>query len=180
MKHYYLDKAGLDYIADPKWDKGMSFWYRLRNALDFKKKLKYWRLKHKYGFDVRETWNVDTEMFNWIYEHICHYLVDHGYVDIEDPNTPVYKGLYLKQTLELLKKLLEDYLLYDKRASIEDDLDKLIKEENIVINTEEDNIKCFRKAIYLRKVIENQNKEKEDLYNRIFEILKIALPHIWW
>lgn len=168
-KRYYLDRIGADYIQDKK---STTFRYRLSRLFSPKawsQNHKYSRLNHKLGFDARECWNMDIEFFNWVYEHVCCFLDDHGPVDIEDKTTFSFEDMDLKQTLEKLKLLLEEYLLLEKKEDI--DIDYTINEDGVVeFNSNEE----------FKERIRKQKSARQMLYDAIFYVLKAALPYIWW
>lgn len=168
-KRYYLDRIGADYIQDKK---STTFRYRLSRLFSLKawqQNHKYNKLYHKLGFDARECWNMDIEFFNWVYEHICCFLDDHGPVDIEDKTYFNFEDMDLKQTLEKLKFLIERYLLLEK----EDDIDV-----DYTIN--EDGLLEFKQNEEFKEHLRKQNLAHQMLYDAIFYVLKAALPYIWW
>ena len=58
MKHKYLEELGFDPLYETKKDKRNKKWAKERE---------------KYGFDSRETWNMDITFLAWLYEHLRMY-----------------------------------------------------------------------------------------------------------
>lgn len=58
MKHKYLEELGFDPLYETKKDKRNKKWAKERK---------------KYGFDSRETWNMDITFLAWLYEHLRMY-----------------------------------------------------------------------------------------------------------
>lgn len=64
QRNKYLDKLGID-----RKNYGLNFSSKKdKNKSKWKKQIK------KYGFDERETWNMDLIFIEWLYSHLCMYL----------------------------------------------------------------------------------------------------------
>lgn len=169
MKRYYLDQLGLDYIGNKK---AGNWRYKLHSFFRFKQNHKYRKLKRKYGFDVRETWNTDTELFYWLYERVSYLLEDHGCADFEDAGFFSFENMNLLQSMELLRDLLKEYLLFE-------DTDDYPTSPYIFEGEEMKENPEFDREDFMKYYRERHEKQTQ-LYDRIFEVLKAILPHMWW
>lgn len=74
---------------------------------------RWWRQKIKYGFDDRETWNLDFTFYLWAYEHLRMY-VDRAEGIIDLDNHPViYKGKEYSER-GLINKLMDAIIDFSK------------------------------------------------------------------
>ena len=86
---------------------------------DKKRRIK-WALERKeYGFDERETWNLDRMFIEWIYTRVMMYKeranVDTNFYKIRYKNTKITQGQAMDKILELSKQILlesDDSALY--------------------------------------------------------------------
>ena len=150
MKHKYLEEAGWTSYADNDW-KGKNIW----------RKIKYFFKKRKTGVDPRTCFDLDTEMMLWIYEHICQFLNDADTVVDLDYHKFEYEGktYTLKELLLKVKEYISNYMNAE---------DNLITGENVNKSGETDplGIRVFE-------------YEKEN-YSKVFDILKLVFPALWW
>lgn len=112
MNRYYLDKLGVH----DRWDKWIY---------DKKEEEKLKKNKRKYGFDDRETYNLDTTFYQWLYERLVRYKeLASKIIDFKSDYSHRwdYKGKSLNQ-IELIDKaiaLLEEYFTTDGKTLKED------------------------------------------------------------
>lgn len=104
MKHTYLDKAGATYRPDKITPKHLRTRFR------------HWNQRRKYGFDDRETWDMDKTFYNWLYEHLMMFN-DVTIADLEKSNQ--YKYRESSYTTAQLVDILLTYL----RTAITKDYD---------------------------------------------------------
>ena len=70
-------------------------------------RLKHWWQRRIYGFDERETWDLDKTFYTWLYEHLMMYR-DVTYVDLSQSRPHEWKGG--TYTTEDLLNILIEYL----------------------------------------------------------------------
>lgn len=170
MKRMYLERLGVPYNGSPGRYKELSFFYRLKEWFH---EFRYRRLRRKYGFETREIWNTDTEFFYWVYERVSLFLDDHGYVDLEDADTFDYEGRNLKETLELLKSIVEEYITTEDYPHC-GDFRYEIREDGALVPVGEVSEETFHKKL------DDIREKKEELYGKAFDIFRQVLPYMWW
>lgn len=82
--------------------------------------------REEYGFDNRETWNLDRIFIEWIYTRVMMYkgysIVDTSYHRIKYKDTEITQGEAIDKILELAKEILLDVdnneLFYDNSREI--------------------------------------------------------------
>ena len=82
--------------------------------------------REEYGFDNRETWNLDRIFIEWIYTRVMMYkeysIVDTSYHRIKYKDTEITQGEAMDKILELAKEILLDVdnneLFYDNSREI--------------------------------------------------------------
>ena len=78
-----------------------------------------WMLQRKlYGFDVRETWNLDVIFCEWLYEHVMAYK-EVTIVNMDNPTFEIGPKKYtmreaIDELLRCLKYLIKHEYAYDK------------------------------------------------------------------
>lgn len=116
MKHYYLDKINYD-----------NFDYHLKGD----KREKEWRKqRRKYGFDERETWNLNWRFYAWSYERLKMFK------KITNINLDFYKFDYKGKTYtqkQMINKMIKrlEYILdfnNEKQSDFEQKFQKYSKE----------------------------------------------------
>lgn len=110
MKHTYLDKAGAIYRPDQTRPK------------HFRTRLRHWKQRRLYGFDDRETWDLDKTFYNWLYERLMMFR-DAAKADMEKIR------LYTYKENEYTTAQLMDFLLICLRVAITKDYDLCSPEE---------------------------------------------------
>lgn len=82
--------------------------------------------REEYGFDNRETWNLDRIFIEWIYTRVMMYkeysIVDTSYHKIKYKDTEITQGEAIDKILKLAKEILldmdNDELFYDNSREI--------------------------------------------------------------
>lgn len=82
--------------------------------------------REEYGFDNRETWNLDRIFIEWIYTRVMMYkeysIVDTSYHKIKYKDTEITQGEAIDKILKLAKEILlnmdSDELFYDNSREI--------------------------------------------------------------
>ena len=102
MKHYYLDKINYD-----------NFDYHLKDD----KREKEWRKqRRKYGFDERETWNLNWRFYAWLYERLKMYKKVANIL-LPDYNLTEDNEVEGDETLEFLVSNLINYSKKRKKSN---------------------------------------------------------------
>lgn len=104
-----IDKYGTNFMPDDDWR--ASSWAEERE---------------EYGFDNRETWNLDRIFIEWIYTRVMMYkeysVVDMNYHKIKYKDTEITQGEAIDKILELAKEILLDVdngeMFYDNSREI--------------------------------------------------------------
>ena len=67
--------------------------------------------REEYGFDERETWNLDTTFIEWVYTRFLMYkeicIIDTGYHKIFYKNEKITQGEAIDKVLGLAKEILQ-------------------------------------------------------------------------
>lgn len=118
MEHKYLTDIGIK-EDDMPWN-----W----NPDDIRQK-EWVKEREKYGFDERETWDLDYSFHLWFYERLMMYneinCIDTSYHKFKYKNEELTLQECIDFILETLKnKLLRDIIDWDKKTS-----DKIYKQE---------------------------------------------------
>lgn len=86
---------------------------------DKKRRIKWAMERKEYGFDERETWNLDRTFIEWIYTRVMMYKeranVDTNFYKIRYKNATITQGQAMDKILELSKQILlesDDSTLY--------------------------------------------------------------------
>ena len=137
MKRKYLDDADISYKDSlPKNDDRRPVWANERKV---------------YGFDSRETWNLNDAFLKWLYERVK------MYIEINCVDLMYHKFVYHGKTLtqqEVLDLILKDIEMYYN------------------VNG------CFEKKYGNDVCLHNQ---KQFVYMReIGELWALVLPAMWW
>ena len=82
MKNKYLEELGLK-----KGEYGSDY-----SEISHKQKKKFKKQRKKYGFDERETWNINTILIEWLYSHLMMYTEKGGKVVDLEYHTFEFKG----------------------------------------------------------------------------------------
>lgn len=170
MKRMYLDQLGVPYSGSHEQYKGLPLFTRLKTWF---KESRYRRLRRRYGFETRETWNTDTEFFYWVYERVSLFLDEHGCVDLGDAETFSFEGHNLEETLKILKETVKEYVTTEDYPHC-DDLRYEIREDGSLVPVGEESGESYRRKL------EDIRKKKEGLYDRAFDIFRQVLPYMWW
>jgi hypothetical protein len=104
-----IDKYGTNFMPDDDWR--AEPWAKERE---------------EYGFDNRETWNLDRIFIEWIYTRVMMYkeysVVDMNYHKIKYKDTEITQGEAIDKILELAKEILLDVdngeMFYDNSREI--------------------------------------------------------------
>lgn len=117
MKHKYLEEIGFDPLYETKHDKRNKKWAKERK---------------KYGFDSRETWNMDITFLAWLYEHLRMYQ-DVNIVDLTF-NKFDYNGEIINLE-DAINKILENIkLVFKNETSYFVGSEKIIAAENEIMD----------------------------------------------
>jgi len=117
MKHKYLEEIGFDPLYETKHDKLNKKWAKERK---------------KYGFDSRETWNMDITFLAWLYEHLRMYQ-DVNIVDLTF-NKFDYNGEIINLE-DAINKILENIkLVFKDETSYFIGDEKIITAENEIMD----------------------------------------------
>ena len=102
-RHYYMDLLGIDIGK-----------YATNFCDNTDRRYKSWmKERKKYGFDNRETWDLDMSFVFWLYEHLKMY-VDVTIIDLEFNKFEIYECTWTqKQAIEKIIEILEEIILYD-------------------------------------------------------------------
>ncbi|MBO5969836.1 MAG: hypothetical protein J6S14_15190 [Clostridia bacterium] len=104
MKRKYLDKAGATYRPDKIRPKHL------------RTRIRHWIQRRTYGFDDRETWDMDKTFYLWLYEHLMMFN-DVTITDLEKSK------LYTYREEEYTVAALIDILLASLQIAITKDYD---------------------------------------------------------
>lgn len=142
QRNKYLDDLGIDIK-----DYGTNF---INNFFD-KRQMRWWNQRKKYGFDARETYNLDYIFVQWLYSHLMMYKEKAGeVVDLECGKLTWHdKEITQLEAIDILIDVSKDFLLAD---------DKYI---NDVISFEE------KEEIYTR-------------FYEAMTLWGMILPCMWW
>lgn len=102
-RNKYLEEIGLD--------KGQYGLYKPKRT---DKRRKEWKIQRKeYGFDERETWNLNGTMAEWIYSHLMMFTEIGGKTVDLNYNTFEYndRNFTLYEAIEYIKDRCREYLL---------------------------------------------------------------------
>ena len=102
-RNKYLEEIGLD--------KGQYGLYMPKRT---DKRRKEWKIQRKeYGFDERETWNLNGTMAEWIYSHLMMFTEIGGKTVDLNYNTFEYndRNFTLYEAIEYIKDRCREYLL---------------------------------------------------------------------
>ena len=89
------------------------------NLINDARQKTWYNERRKYGFDSRETWNLNSVFYIWLYEHLMMYkekaskIVDLEFYKFE------YKGETLTQ-IECIDRMIEGCKLYIQDSETED------------------------------------------------------------
>lgn len=105
MKNKYLEELGLK-----KGEYGSNY-----SEITRKQKKKFKKQRKKYGFDERETWNINTILIEWLYSHLMMYTEKGGKVVDLEYHTFEFKGrTYTElEAIEFIKEKCCRYLSYE-------------------------------------------------------------------
>lgn len=106
MRHAYLEKLGCEHIYEADID---------ANDPDEGRKTLWAAQRQKYGFDDRETWNLNTCFYAWLYERLQMYLDRASTVINLEYHTFEYDGKTYTQK-EMIEQICEiiEYYFSDK------------------------------------------------------------------
>lgn len=96
-------------------------------ALGNKHPIKYFSQRRRYGFDERETWNIDVMFAEWLYSHLMMYYevsntnVDFHKIEIDGQVRTV--GEIIEEIINLLK----DFLLKNHETEEDDTVHEKLK-----------------------------------------------------
>lgn len=88
-------------------------------SLSDKRSESWFKERRKYGFDSRETWNLDSVFYIWLYEHLMMYKEKAENVINLNYHTFEYKGETLTQ-LQCIDKMIEGCKLYIQDCETQD------------------------------------------------------------
>lgn len=145
VKHKYLDDIGVNY----------SWIWGIENS-DRDKRFE--EQQKIYGFDERETWDLDGTFYMWLYERLKMYVEIGGQVVDLNYHKFTFKGKEYTQ-LELINMIFERLEYYFKEDAIDDKKDEYKKQG--------------------MNIVEADNKAYEPIIE-IGEIWAILLPAMWW
>lgn len=145
VKHKYLDDIGVDY----SW-----VWNKENSDRDerFEEQQKI------YGFDDRETWNLDGTFYMWLYERLKMYVEIGGKIVDLNYHKFTFKGKEYTQ-LEMINMMLERLEYYFNEDAIDDKIDEYKKQGMNILEADQ---KAYEPVI------------------EIGEIWAIVLPAMWW
>lgn len=123
---------------------------RKRPIKNLGRRIKYYFKKRKTGVDPRSCYDLDTELMLWIYEHICQFL--------DDADNTVDLGYHKFE--------------FEGKTYTEKEILTLLKNEIIAYMR-------VRENYDLASALVEAEREKEHS-DRVFDILKIVLPFLWW
>ena len=96
------------------------------NFCNFDKRVPYWKKERKlYGFDSRETWNLDRTFIEWLYSH-CMMFKEHA-IQVIDLKQPVFLHNNVPYTLiEAIDYIIDatKKWLLDTEFNVENSYDK--------------------------------------------------------
>lgn len=92
-------------------EKGIKPFFR--NKKDFLKRKKFWKQKLTYGFDMRETYDLDYTFYCWLYERLKMYLKEASHVVDLDYHRFFWEGKEYTQR-ELINEMINRLDLYFK------------------------------------------------------------------
>lgn len=117
---------------------------------NLRRKIKFFFRKQKTGVDPRTCYDLDTELMFWLYEHICQFIDDADKVI----DLEWYKIIFedKEYTLKALLVLLKENIL------------KYIKAD------EEEDPFNFKEI----------DKRENEYADKVFDILKVVRPYLWW
>lgn len=95
INHKYLDELNLS--NDDKWFLDDTCWAHDERIQEWKKE------KEEYGFNSRETWELETAFYLWLYERLRMYL-DCAVVDLNYHTYKYRRGQYSQ--LEMIQQIL--------------------------------------------------------------------------
>lgn len=145
VKHKYLDDIGANY----------NWVYGIENS-DRDKRFEEQR--KIYGFDERETWDLDGTFYMWLYERLKMYVEIGGQIVDLNYHKFTFKGKEYTQ-LELINMMLERLEYYFKEDAIDNKMDEYRKQG--------------------MDIVEADKKAYEPVME-IGEIWAIILPSMWW
>ena len=142
QRNKYLENIGL------KQDEyGTNF---ISNKLD--KRHRRWKKQRKeYGFDDRETWNLDSMFVQWLYSHLMMYKEKASEVIDLEFRTFYWKGKDITQldAIDIILNASKDYLLADSK--------------------------------YIDNAISYQEREEiYDNFFDVMTLWGMILPYMWW
>jgi len=111
-----------------------------------------------YGFDSRETWNLDCVFYMWLYERLKMFVEIGGQVVDLNYNKFDFKGKEYTQ-LELINMMIEKLEYYFNEDARDSKIDEYRKQG--------------------MSIVEADNKAYEPI-KEIGEIWALVLPAMWW
>ena len=113
---------------------------------------RYFKQRRKYGFDERETWNLDYTFIEWVYKHCkLYYEVANEIIDLSwSGNNVIYKEKEMTQK-EVIERILSLCEQYFEAANM--------NEENWSVEKED---------------------EAEKNLNEVVELWAIVWRNMWW
>ena len=145
VKHKYLDDIGVDYSQ--VWDKENS-----------DRDERFEEQQRTYGFDERETWNLDGTFYMRLYERLKMYVEIGGKIVDLNYHKFTFKGKEYTQ-LEMINMMLERLEYYFNEDAIDDKIDEYRKQGMNILEADQ---KAYEPVI------------------EIGEIWAIVLPAMWW
>lgn len=113
-----------------KFYKYTRFPHQYELSKDMQKRIK--KIKHKYGIDMRDCWNMDFSFYTWLYEHIKTYE-KLTVADIDDTRAPFVFDSKSHTQRELMHKILKRIELYFKTMNETEHSEKIQKKIDEII-----------------------------------------------